>query len=197
MRCAIMASALTFLSFGLAAPSDARQTNQADRTFLLAAAIGSLAEVEFGRIAEQKSHSDPVRMFARRMMRDHSDASNALLQLSRDDQVQLINQLDPDHQQVYDSLDRVDGPEFDIEYLRLQIQDHQRAVQLLEYEIGSGEDPDLKGFAAKTLPMVFTHLRVSRNLLAEASAQHPQIASAPSRISGLPTPQTQPPPNTH
>ncbi|MBV8523415.1 MAG: DUF4142 domain-containing protein, partial [Acetobacteraceae bacterium] len=42
-----------------------------------------------------------------------------------------------------------------------QIQDHQRTVQLLEYEIGSGQDPDLKAFASEMLLHVIQHLQMA------------------------------------
>ena len=41
-------------------------------------------------------------------------------------------------QQARERLAPLQGPQFDIEILRIQQQDHQRTAQLLEYEIGSG-----------------------------------------------------------
>ena len=51
--------------------------------------------------------------------------------------------------------------------------DHQKAVQLLEYEIGSGQDVELKSFAAEILPIVLQHLRTAQDLQAELISQVP------------------------
>ena len=44
---------------------------------------------------------------------------------------------------------------------------HQKTVQLLEYEIGSGQDVELKSFAAEILPIVLQHLRAVQDIQAE------------------------------
>ena len=43
-------------------------------------------------------------------------------------------------------------------YMRAQIVDHQKTSQLLQWEIGSGEDAEMQRFAADTLPTVLEHL---------------------------------------
>jgi hypothetical protein len=49
----------------------------------------------------------------------------------------------------------------------------------------------LQGFAVATLPTVFKHLTMARDLLDRVSVQNPQVAAAPPRtVSGMPTPQT-------
>jgi hypothetical protein len=84
----------------------------------------------------------------------------------------------------------LDGPEFDIEYLRVQIQHHQRLVQLMEYGIGSVVDGEIQRFASDTLPWLFVHLAMARDLLDGVSMQNAQIAAGPPKISGMPTAQT-------
>ena len=49
--------------------------------------------------------------------------------------------------------------------------EHQKTVQLLEYEIGSGQDTDLKNFAAEILPIVLQHLRAAQALQAEMTGK--------------------------
>jgi putative membrane protein len=175
---------------GVPAP---HQPNQADRTFIIAASLGGAAEVELGKLAEQKSQNGSVKTFAQRMVEDHSAANSQLAKLAEADHV-IVDQPDPEHKQMQDGLAGLTGAEFDIEYLRVQVQDHQRAVQLLEYEIGSGEDADAQGLASKLLPTVFMHLEMARDILAQTSAQHPRIAAQPPKATGMPTPQTPRPP---
>jgi putative membrane protein len=173
---------------GVPAP---HQPNVADQVFVIRATLGGAAEIELARLAEQRTGNDGVREFARHMFRDHSRADNTLSRLAERDGISVPEELDEKHQHVRDGLSRLNGPEFDIEYLRLQVQNHQRMAQLMEYVIGSGEDAQVQAFAAATLPTVFKHLAMARALLEEVSRQNPQVAAAPPRaVSGMPTPQT-------
>ncbi len=171
-------------------PSSA-QRNQADLVFLMQAALGGHAEIQLAQLADQKSRDDAVRDFARRMMKDHSQANSALGSLIHGGNPTGEPQPDAESRQVYSGLNALTGPEFDIEYLRVQVQDHQRMAQLAEYEIGSGSDSEVRQFAADMLPKVFSHLSSARDLLQRVSAQNPKIAAAPPRtVTGMPAPQT-------
>jgi putative membrane protein len=173
---------------GVSAP---HQANLPDQAFVIRAARGGAAGIELARLAEQKTRSDPVRQFARQLIRDHSQANDALGKLAEEDGVTAPDQLDAEHRHVRDALGSLAGPEFDIEYLRMQVQNHQRMAQLLEYEIGSGADAQVRDFASGALPKVFVHLAMARDLLDQISRQNPQVAAAPPRkVSGMPAPQT-------
>jgi hypothetical protein len=98
-------------------------------------------------------------------MVDHSQANDPLKKLAEGDDIFVPQQLDAEHRQVHDGLRVLAGPEFDVEYLRVQVQDHQRMIQLTEYEIGSGADPEVQYYAAVILPKMFIHLAAARDLL--------------------------------
>ena len=173
---------------GVPAP---HQANLPDQVFVIRATRGGAAEIELARLAEQKTRSDPVRQFARQMIRDHSQTNDALGKLAEEDGVPAPDQFDAEHRHVRDALGSLTGPEFDIEYLRMQVQNHQRMAQLMEYEIGSGADAQVRDFASGALRKVFVHLAMARDLLDQISRQNPQVAAAPPRkVSGMPAPQT-------
>lgn len=143
------------------------QLNQADRLFIRQAALGGLAEVELARLAAQNGQADAVKDFARRMIEDHTEANERLAALAEQAGVTPPREIDPEHRAVRDRLGELSGAEFDRTYVQSQIQDHQLTAQLLEWEIGSGQDQDLKTFAAETLPTVLEHLRLAQALAAE------------------------------
>ncbi len=64
-------------------------------------------------------------------------------------------------------LESASGVQFDLAYIQGQIIDHQKTAQLLEYEIGSGENAELKDFASDLLPTVLDHLRVAQEIASE------------------------------
>jgi putative membrane protein len=165
--------------------------NAPDKTFLARATRCGLAQVELARLAEQRASSPSVREFARQMMMDHEQANRSLRALAEGDGAAAPDQIDAEYRQARDALGRLSGAEFDIEYLRLQVQAHQRMATLMEYEIGSGGDAQVQRVASSALPKVFTHLGMARLLLDQTSMQNPQIAGAPPRkATGMPTPQT-------
>jgi putative membrane protein len=169
---------------GVPAPG---QTNQTDLGFARDAAVGGLAEVDLGRLAEQKSQDEAVRAFARRMVEDHTKANEQLTNIARGEQIPLPTELDPDHSRTQGLLANLSGPQFDIEYLRLQLQDHQRTAHLLAHQIGAGENAALQQYAMQALPTVLRHLEMIRDLMTQTAQQQPQAASAPPKASGLPT----------
>jgi putative membrane protein len=158
---------------GVPAP---RQTNQADRAFIHAATVGGLAEFEFGRLAAQKATSRTVKEFAQRMVRDHSAANDRLSKLVRADMIAPSDKLDQEHQSMRAKLEQSGGAQFDHSYIQDQIVEHQKTAQLLEYEIGSGENAELKDFATDLLPAVLAHLRMAQAVaseMAQATAEVP------------------------
>lgn len=170
---------------GIPAPP---QANQADRTFAVQIATGGMAEIELSRLAEQRSKIDAVKALACRMIQDHSKANEELGSLASRDHIALEQRLDLEHAEDRDRLASLNGALFDLEYLRLQQQDHQRAVQLLEYEVGSGQDMDLQQFASRILPVIFAHLHLMTQMAT------PEIAAAKPGPRGMPGPRTPPTP---
>lgn len=153
-----------------------RQLNQADRTFLHAAAAGGAAEVEFAQLAERTSKDTGVKNFAQRMVRDHQEANKRISALAHDAGLPPAHGLDPDHKSVHDRLSKLQGTSFDRAYIDSQIVDHQTMAQLLEYEIGSGQDKDIKDLAAELLPSILDHLHTAKVVLASltgTSAKQP------------------------
>lgn len=143
----------------------ARELNQADRAFIAAAMAGGIAEIEFAQLAERTSRSAAVKQFAQRMLREHQEADKRIADFAREAGVAPKRALDPDHKAVYDRLSKLQGGAFDRAYVDSQIVDHQVMAQLLEYEIGSGQDRELKALAADLLPAILDHLQTAAAML--------------------------------
>jgi putative membrane protein len=169
---------------GMPAP---HELNTSDRVFMRAAAVGGLAEVDFAELADGSSQSQLVKEFAHRMAADHGKANNRLSELAAGDQFPLPTNLDAEHDLVRENLRKLNGDRFDRAYIDSQLQDHQRTAQLLAYEIGSGENADLKAFAEDTLPVVLEHLQMAQDIATKLWGVGPQGAAP-----GLSMSQTHP-----
>jgi len=61
-------------------------------------------------------------------------------------------------------LAKLSGKDFDSTYDQMQKQAHQEAVALFEAYSQNGDNPDLKQWAAKTLPHLKEHLSMAEKL---------------------------------
>ncbi len=170
---------------GMPAPN---QPNQNDRLFVQVATIGGNAEVQFGQLAEQKSRSQPVKDFGHQMAADHGKANQQLTQLAKAANIPQPVDLDEEHNAMRAELDKLGGSDFDLAYIRGQVAEHQKTAQLLEWEIGSGQDPQLKAFASEILPIVLRHLQMASNIELQLTA----TAAAPNPSGGAATPGARP-----
>ena len=101
-----------------------------------------------------------------------------LMSLAKQANTPPAGSLDEEHQGVRANLEKLSGRPFDLAYIDGQIQDHQKTAQLLEWEIGSGQDPALKKFASEALPTVLQHLRLAQDLKTQLTGGGPQGVSA-------------------
>jgi len=138
-----------------------------DRAFVLEAGPGGLAEVELGRLAAQKGQSADVKRFGQRMVSDHSKANAELKKLAASKGITLPAEMNAEQKAERDKLAKLSGPEFDREYMSLMVEDHNKDVAAFQEEAKDGSDPDIKSFAAKILPTLQEHQRMSKEIKAK------------------------------
>jgi putative membrane protein len=138
--------------------------NVSDMVFLKSLSMGNRAEVELGKLADSRASAPGVKSFAQHMVKDHSDAGGRLASAARAAKVDLPKDLDPEHVAAREELGKLNGRDFDLKYVDAQIKDHQKATELLIYEIGNGQSSDARRFAAQTLPTVMEHLEMAKSL---------------------------------
>jgi putative membrane protein len=131
--------------------------NVGDKGFVDKAAAGGMAEVKLSKLAMDKGQSTEVKQFARKMVEDHTKANMELKQLAEKKNLTVPVAMDQTHQQIYDKLVKLDGTNFDKEYMRAMATDHDDTVKLFKEQSQNGQDPELKSFAMKTLPTLQKH----------------------------------------
>ena len=147
-------------------PSSMQSTarlSPADKTFVQKAAIGGLAEVEMGKLAQQKAASDQVKQFGTRMVDDHYKANDALKQVASSKGIALPSDLDAKHKSKMAKLEKLSGAQFDRAYMDDMVADHKEDVSEFQKQAKSGSDADVKGFASKTLPTLQEHLTLAES----------------------------------
>jgi putative membrane protein len=134
--------------------------------FVNKVAVSDMFEVQSSELALRKNPDRDTKPFARKMVHDHTQTSKQLKALIDKGKVQatLPTSLDSEHQAMLDKLKGLSGKEFDTAYDQMQKQGHTEAVALFQDYAKSGDNRDLKKWAAKTLPHLKMHLSMAEKL---------------------------------
>lgn len=144
------------------ATEPATHLSHGDRKFLENAAQGGMAEVQLGKLAEQKASSDQVKQFGKRMATDHQKANDELKKIASNKGFNLPAELSSSDRREYDKLQGKSGADFDREYMKEMVSDHKKDVKDFQSEAKSAKDGDLKNFATSTLPTLEQHLDLAQ-----------------------------------
>jgi len=145
---------------------------RADHTeFVQKAAVGGMAEVKMGQIASQQGENADVRKFGQRMVTDHTKAGLELMQIAAKKNIAIPRELDKKHADMVSKFQASKGADFDKAYMSHMVKDHEEDVALFEKEAKNGTDPDVKAFAAKSLPTLKEHLQMAKDIAAKVGAK--------------------------
>jgi len=152
-----------------------------DAQFAVKAAQGSLAEVQLGRLAAQKSQSETVRAFGQRMATDHAECKAKLKKIAAQENISLREDLDQDAKQSYEKLSKLSGRNFDRAYAQDMVKDHKKGVAEFQKEASAGRNEAIRTFATDTLPTLQDHLKQARELkdLSDRSVTTVPVPNAP------------------
>ncbi len=137
--------------------------SMSDRNFLMKAAEGGMAEVELGQLAAKNASNSSVKQFGQRMVTDHSKANEQAKAIAAQKNVTLPTSMNSKDQATYRNLSSKTGSDFDKAYITDMLKDHREDIAEFRSEANSGTDPDVKAWAAKTLPTLEEHLRMAED----------------------------------
>ena len=135
-----------------------------DFDFLVDAASGGLMEVELGQLALQNAASADVKQFGQLMVTDHTKANAELKDLAARKNVTIPPRPGSDHQRHIDHLKDKKGADFDKDYMKMMVDDHEDDVEDFEEAAREAKDPDIRAFASKYAPILKEHLQKARTI---------------------------------
>jgi putative membrane protein len=135
--------------------------------FVKEAAISDMFEIQSSQFAQQQGNGTE-KTFAATMIKDHTKTSDDLKSMVSSGEVkaELPTALDSSHQSELDKLKSLKGADFSSRYNEDQVSGHKDAVSLFERYAKSGDNPQLKEWAGKTLPTLRHHLEMAQDLSA-------------------------------
>jgi predicted outer membrane protein len=127
-----------------------------------------MLEVKLSQLAQQKAQSQEVKDLAKMLEQDHTQANNQLMAVAKQKNIDLPSDLKGEPKEVYEAFQKLEGSDFDNAYLLFNIKDHLKDIMMFQKEAQKGTDPEIKQWAAQTLPHLQKHAS-HINTVAQAS----------------------------
>ncbi len=152
-----------FLSLALITSLSAPALAKTEKEFISDAIKGDNSEVAMGRLALSNGMSEPVKAFGQMLIDDHSkaktDASAVATQLG----ISPPANMSAEAQREVEKLRRLSGRDFDKEFIRVMVRDHEKDVAEFKKEAASGQG-SVQQLAAQTAPTLEKHLQTAHSL---------------------------------
>jgi putative membrane protein len=169
-----LALAATGLAVGMCGVSFGQDTKSADKAFIKDASEGSLAEVNFAKLALEKSKDPNVRKFAEKMITDHEKLINDMKPFAVKYDVKPSGTPIMDHAK-YQELKMKSGTDFDRAYVEAMVKDHNDDLKKFIDEENSTSDPELKATVAKGEKVVYEHTQMIDSIAHMGGIQTPPL----------------------
>jgi putative membrane protein len=138
--------------------------DKGDQAFIKEAIEGNLAEVQVGKLAQDRGQSEGVKSFGQMLATDHADANQKATAVAN--QIGVTPPAEPNKKQktLYDKLAKLSGAAFDKEFAKEMVEDHKKDIRKFEQEAKKQNGP-VANFASQTLPTLQKHLQEAQSLV--------------------------------
>ena len=140
-----------------------------DSNFVMQAAQTGMLEVQLGKLAVQRGSSAGVKQYGQQMVDEHTEANQELMQFAMQKKVEMPTEMSSQNKALIDRLSKLSGTSFDTAYKQAMLDSHKQAIALFQAQSQQGQDPELKAWAAQTLPNLQAHLQMVNQMLADTS----------------------------
>lgn len=139
--------------------------SRGDRKFIQDAAEGGMFEVQVAQLAASKATDPAVKDFANKLVQDHQQANNELVQLANAKHMELPAAPSRGERHALTKLGKMNGAEFDRNFVKeVGLKDHEKDIKKFEKAAEKVKDPDVKAWAQKTLPHLREHYALAQKL---------------------------------
>ena len=141
----------------------------ADAEFISLTNVGNNFQVDSGRLAEQNASDPAVRAYATLMVTTHIQVENNLQTMLRQRGLTPTPAplLQGAYKTILQTLGSEHGKQFDIDYVKSQVDYQQANLALYQQELRAGSDPGIKSYAKNVIPKVQDHKERAAKLASE------------------------------
>lgn len=139
--------------------------SDADRRFAIEAAAFGRYQIEAARVAGQRATAPMVKAFAALLQQQHGAALAELEALLRQRTTPWVGGVPAERRSVIQALEALAPEVFDRRFVeQVGVADHEAAVMLFEAASRTVQDPLLRAWTERTLPVLQNHLASARQL---------------------------------
>jgi len=160
--------ACSFALLDGAASGQAAHLSRADRQFVDMVATTDMTEAHEGQVAENQASRAEVKDFAKTLVQDHTQSYEELTELAAKVGIAIPKGINVGKNIEIQQLARLKGERFDQQFDRDEIADHHRVLASVKREAAHGQDPDVKAYAAKMIPVLEKHLGLAEQCAKQA-----------------------------
>lgn len=146
----------------LVLPAGAEEGEAKD--FVKEAAQGGVFEVEAGKLAISKASRPEVKDFGNLMVNDHGKANKELMAIAQARGMETPKETSKEHKVQLEKLRTASKDDFDRNYVEMMVKDHEKDVDQFRKASEKVNDPELKAWIVKTLPVLEKHLQSAQDL---------------------------------
>jgi len=130
-----------------------------DQKFVQEAAETDATEIALAQLAMKNAASGDVKAFAQHMIKDHTKSTEELMQIVSKKGFPAPKSVGDKPMTMVKKMADKKGAEFDKAYMKQMVEDHKKVLAKVQKASKDLQDPDLRAFAAKLVPVVSEHLR--------------------------------------
>ena len=129
--------------------------------FVSKALEGGDMEVQLGQLAQQKSQSEDVKQYGQKMVQDNSQMDDKWFKPIAK-QLGMSEPKGPSKKdkKLIAKLEGLSGTDFDTEYIKAMVKDHQEDLKEFQSEAQMAQDPSVKQVAQQGTTIISHHLQM-------------------------------------
>jgi putative membrane protein len=143
--------------------------NKPGQKFIEQAIQGNLAEIQMGKLAQQKGQSQDVKSYGQMLVTDHSQANDQAKKVADQIDVTAPNGPSAKQKQMCDRMSKLSGKAFDRSFAKEMVADHKKDISEYRKESQKKNDP-AADYAKQSLPVLQKHLEAAEKLQRSSSA---------------------------
>ena len=143
----------------------------ADREFMAKAAQQGIEQIHLAWLALQNAHSEQVKAFARQVLFDYQNSTNALSNIATQQFVALPTEIDPKYQVTVESLSQLHGEAFDKAYMQMMLNQHRAEAAQFKQEAKNGNNQAVINWANKNLPAIESQFKEAEKIAPTVGVQ--------------------------
>jgi putative membrane protein len=164
-----MKIAATMLAIGLAgalaagaAMAQTKQASKDSQKFIKEAIQGDIAEIDVGKLAQEKGQSDAVKQYGAMLVKDHGEHKAKAEEVASQLGVTPPTGSSVGSKATYAKLKVLSGTTFDRSFAKAMVKDHQEDIK--EFKKESSQNDAAGKLAKGSLPTLQKHLEAAQSL---------------------------------